>query len=82
MRLDPGHESGSKEETHPHSDQILLMLEGTIKGTLCGEPVSLQKGEFITIPAGAPHRFFNDTQLPSLTFNVYAPPAYPPDTRD
>lgn len=81
MRLEAGAESGPAEEQHPQSDQILLVLEGTLKGTLRGEPVTLQKGEFITIPAGVPHRFFNDSTTSSLTFNVYAPPAYPPDTR-
>lgn len=81
MRLAPGDESGSEAESHPGSDQILLVLEGQIEGEVGEEKISLHKGEFITIPADHPHRFYNDSDESVLTFNVYAPPAYPPQTK-
>jgi mannose-6-phosphate isomerase-like protein (cupin superfamily) len=81
MRLDPGDETGEEAESHPHSDQVILVLEGQITGEMGGEKVTLDKGEFVTIPAGLPHRFYNKSNEFALTFNVYAPPAYPPETK-
>jgi mannose-6-phosphate isomerase-like protein (cupin superfamily) len=80
MRLNPGQESGDSAESHLGSDQVLLVLEGTLQGEVAGECISLSKGEFITIPADTPHRFYNSSVTPALTFNVYAPPAYPTHT--
>lgn len=82
MRLEPGAESGPEPERHVKSDQVMLVLEGMVEGDVHDEHVTLHKGEFITIPANTPHRFYNDAESPVLTFNVYAPPAYPPDTKD
>lgn len=81
MRLEPGKETGPEPESHEASDQVLLVLEGRIEGGVNGEEVTLEKGEFIIIPAGTPHRFYNDSDVSALTFNVYAPPAYPPDAK-
>lgn len=81
MRLDPGSESGPDLDSHPNSDQVLLVIEGSIKGKIGEESIILTKGEFITIPADMPHRFYNDSDNTALTFNVYAPPAYPPNSR-
>lgn len=81
MRLDPGRETGKSAESHPHSDQALLVLEGAVKGEVEDKSVQLAQGEFIVIPAGARHRFYNESDQPALTFNVYALPAYPPETK-
>lgn len=81
MRLNPGDETGVEAESHTHSDQVLLVLEGQVKGEVGNEEVALKKGEFVTIPADRPHRFYNDSNESALTFNVYAPPAYPPETK-
>ena len=42
---------------------------------------SLKKGDVIIIPAGVKHRFTNPGRTPAVTFNVYAPPAYPAGTK-
>ena len=76
MRLDAGKGSGDFPESHPHSDQILLVLEGEVEGEISGERHVLKKGEFVLVAAGTPHRFVNNGQKAALTFNLYAPPAY------
>ncbi|MES2736697.1 MAG: cupin domain-containing protein [Verrucomicrobiota bacterium] len=81
MRLEPGRETGPGPESHARSDQVLLVLEGTLEGEIADERISMGKGDFITVPAGTPHRFYNAGERSALTFNVYAPPAYPPDAR-
>lgn len=81
MRLEPGKETGPEPESHEKSDQVLLVLEGHLRGEIDGEAVALERGEFIIIPASAPHRFWNGSDVSALTFNVYAPPAYPPDAK-
>lgn len=76
MRLDAGKASGDHPESHPRSDQILLVLEGEVEGEIAAERRVLKKGEFVLIAAGTPHRFVNKGPKTALTFNVYAPPAY------
>jgi mannose-6-phosphate isomerase-like protein (cupin superfamily) len=77
MRLDPGKATGEEAEDHPDSDQVLLVTEGQIEGEIAGEKVVVRAGEFVLIPAGTKHRFVNTGDVPALTFNVYASPAYP-----
>jgi mannose-6-phosphate isomerase-like protein (cupin superfamily) len=78
MTLKPGAASGEKAEAHEKSDQVLLVLDGELIGEVGDERPRLKKGDVIIIPAGTKHRFANATDQPAVTFNVYAPPAYPP----
>ena len=81
MTLTAGAATGSKAEAHKNSDQVLLMLEGELTGEVGEERPSLKKGDVIIIPAGVKHRFTNPGEKPAVTFNVYAPPAYPPGSK-
>lgn len=78
MTLAPGKATGRKAGVHEKSDQILLVLSGRVSGKVGQEKVSLKKGDVVLIRAGTPHRFKNDGKIPAVTFNVYAPPEYPP----
>lgn len=80
MTLEPGKATGSKAEAHETSDQVLLLLEGTLRGEVDGKEYQLKCGDVVTITAGIRHRFVNEGQTPAKTFNVYAPPAYLPGT--
>ena len=82
MTLQPGASSGDKMEAHENSEQTLLVVEGEIEGQMADENVTLKAGEFVLIPAGTPHRFTNKSDQPVVTFNVYAPPEYPADTKE
>jgi mannose-6-phosphate isomerase-like protein (cupin superfamily) len=81
MTLEPGAATGEKAEAHDKSDQVLLVLEGELIGELGDERPRLSNGDVIVIPAGTKHRFANASQKPAVTFNVYSPPAYPPQTK-
>jgi mannose-6-phosphate isomerase-like protein (cupin superfamily) len=82
MTLASGDATGEKAEAHQHSDQVLLLLEGELRGEVGDERLVLKKGDFVTIPAGVKHRFTNPGGIPAVTFNVYAPPAYPAGTKE
>ena len=81
MTLEPGAATGEKAEAHDKSDQVLLMLDGELIGEVDDERPRLSKGDVIVIPAGTKHRFANASDKPAVTFNVYSPPAYPPETK-
>ena len=81
MTLGPGDASGSTAEGHENSDQVLLVLEGELAGEVGSERPTLRKGDVLVIPAGVKHRFENVGRTPAVTFNVYSPPEYPPETK-
>lgn len=82
MNLDPGQSSGEDEESHPESDQILLVIEGQVLGQVADEQARLIAGDVVVIPAGVTHRFENTGPERARTFSVYAPPAYPSGTKE
>ncbi|MFN2540576.1 MAG: cupin domain-containing protein [Chthoniobacterales bacterium] len=81
MTLEPGEATGEKAEAHEKSDQVLLMLDGELRGEVGGDRPELRKGDVIIIPAGVKHRFVNRGDKNATTFNVYSPPAYPAGTK-
>src|SRR5881227_2404296 len=81
MTLASGDATGARAEAHEKSDQVLLMLDGELGGEVGDERPSLKKGDVIIIPAGTKNRFVNRGSKPSVTFNVYSSPAYPPRTK-
>jgi mannose-6-phosphate isomerase-like protein (cupin superfamily) len=81
MTLEPAAATGEKAEAHEKSDQVLLMLEGELIGEVGDERPRLKKGDVIVIEAGTKHRFANASDKIAVTFNVYSPPAYPPETK-
>lgn len=81
MNLGPGEASGDDPESHAGSDQVLLVLEGEVFAEVGEEKAKLRKGDVVIVPADTPHRFANQSDKTASTFSVYAPPAYPPDTK-
>jgi mannose-6-phosphate isomerase-like protein (cupin superfamily) len=81
MTLIPGGESGPRPEAHEKSDQALLLVSGRMKGIVGETDVHLEAGDVIIVPAGVPHRFYNDEEMPALSFSVYSPPEYPADEK-
>ena len=76
MTLDPGESSSEKPNTHPESDQVLIVLEGTVTAKISGECAEMKKGYAVTTLAGTPHKFTNGGSDRAVTFSVYSPPAY------
>lgn len=81
MKLAPGEASGDEPEQHDQSDQVLLVLEGEVVAEVGKETAWMVAGDVVVIPAGTRHRFHNEGKITVRTFNVYAPPAYPPGER-
>ena len=81
MTLEPGAATGEKAEAHEKSDQVMLILDGELIGDVGEERPRLTKGDVILIEAGTKHRFANASNKPARTFNVYSPPAYPPNEK-
>ena len=78
MTLAPEDSTGAKAEAHKNSEQVLLLLDGELTGEVGDDRPTLRKGDVIIIAAGVKHRFTNRGRKAAVTFNVYAPPAYPP----
>jgi len=79
MRLGPGASTSDELNVHPHSDQIVLVLEGALLAEVGDERSALRKDQCLVVPAGMPHRFSNEGQEVAFAFTVYGPPAYPTD---
>lgn len=79
MRLKPGESTGDDFNSHPHSDQTLVMLEGELIAEVGGEREVLHSGQSLIVPAGVRHRFQNDAPTTAFAFTVYAPPVYQTD---
>ena len=76
MTLHPGEASGPKENEHPDSEQVVLVLEGRLEAEIGDDRTTLEAGDSIIIPRRVSHRLTAAGDAPAVTFNVYGPPAY------
>ena len=76
MTIELGESSSQKPNTHPESDQVLIVLEGKLTAEISGKRTEMNKADAITVPAGTPHKFTNTGSERAVTFSVYSPPAY------
>ncbi|MGB8170268.1 MAG: cupin domain-containing protein [Chthoniobacteraceae bacterium] len=79
MTLQPGATTSDKMEAHPHSDQVVLILEGEVVAEVGDERTTLRREQSIIIPAAVGHRFINQGRETVFAFTVYGPPAYQTD---
>ena len=78
MSIPEGEDIG--EETHPNTDQILLVVEGQAEIIIDGEIKKLQDQGVAFVPAGAKHNVKNTGHEDLKLFTVYAPPEHPEGT--
>lgn len=76
MVLEPGEDSGPYANEHPASEQVLLVVDGSIEAEVDGRGFTMAAGDSTVVPKNAPHRFVNNSKRRAITFNVYAPKAY------
>jgi len=76
MDLSPGESSSEEMNSHPESDQTLVVLQGMLSAEIADQKILMHTGDSVTVPAGTPHRFVNICEERVTTFNVYSPPAY------
>jgi mannose-6-phosphate isomerase-like protein (cupin superfamily) len=78
MAISPGGEIG--EEVHPHTDQLLVFLDGRCEARLDGETSEVGPNELVFVHAGTRHNFLNRGDAPLKLITVYAPPEHAPHT--
>lgn len=59
---------------HPHQDEYIFVLDGSIDLLLGGRRTSASAGDLVRMPRGIPHAFFNNSGEP-VTALFWAAPA-------
>jgi mannose-6-phosphate isomerase-like protein (cupin superfamily) len=64
--------AGPPPHWHKETDETFLVLEGTVRFEVDGEPVDAHAGDYVRVPPGVVHKFSNATDEPArflgLTF--------------
>jgi mannose-6-phosphate isomerase-like protein (cupin superfamily) len=76
INLKTGEATSDQLNSHPHSDQTIILLNGQLEAEIGEEHATLCAGQSVIIPAGVKHRFLNSASEPAFAFSVYCPPAY------
>jgi mannose-6-phosphate isomerase-like protein (cupin superfamily) len=76
MLLEPGEASGPLANEHLQSEQVLVVVEGTVEAEIGNNRFTMKSGDSAIVPRDEPHRFTNRSSERAVTFNVYAPKAY------
>ena len=63
---------GDRENSH-RGDQLVYVIEGKATCRVSGKECEIKAGDFVTIPAGAPHTLRTDAE-PLFALTVFAPP--------
>lgn len=75
MTLKPGADSG-EGDIHT-GDQVIYIVEGEARVVVGGEEGIAKKGDVAVIPAGSPHRIYNNSSDKDLFFvTFYSSPQY------
>ncbi len=74
--FESGGSTGDASYTHGDSEELLLVLEGTIELELDGEAMSLSAGDSVHYRSSAPHRAANPGPEPAEVLYVISPPSY------
>jgi mannose-6-phosphate isomerase-like protein (cupin superfamily) len=59
---------------HESSDNVYMVLTGTVAAVVGGEEITLSEGELMFIPAGVPHMTKNGGDTMCRALEIYAPP--------
>jgi mannose-6-phosphate isomerase-like protein (cupin superfamily) len=76
ITLKSGEATSDDLNSHPHSDQTVVVLNGQLEAEVGEEHATLHSGQSLIIPAGVKHRLRNSGEEPAFAFSVYSPPAY------
>ncbi len=78
MAIPVGGEIG--EEVHPHTDQVLLFIDGQGEAQLNGRSSAVGANDLVFVRAGTRHNFLNRGDHPLRIITTYAPPEHAPGT--
>ena len=76
ITLKSGEATSEELNSHPHSDQTIVLLNGELEAQVGEEQATLRSGQSLIVPAGVKHRFRNSGKESAFAFSVYSPPAY------
>ena len=80
MTLPPGESSSeSSRNEHAWAEQWLYVVAGEGVARTKQKKFTLAPGILLLIERGEPHEIENTGELPLVTLNIYAPPAYDDD---
>jgi len=68
------------EETHPHTDQVLVIVQGHGEAVLDHDRSAIHEGSLVHVPAGTLHNVVNTGPEDLRLYTVYAPPEHAPGT--
>lgn len=74
MTIPPDGEIGA--ETHPDTDQVLFIVDGTAEAVLDGETTPMEAGHLVFVRAGTHHNIVNTADVPLRIATAYAPPEH------
>ncbi|MEV8099337.1 XRE family transcriptional regulator [Kitasatospora sp. NPDC085879] len=72
--FDPGASTGEESYTHGDSQEILLVLAGTVTVELDGHPYTLDAGDSLDYRTATPHRVANHSDAPAEVLWIVSPP--------
>lgn len=75
MSLPPGVDIGL--ETHDHTDQLFLVIDGKGEATVGDETQSIGEGDFLFVSAGSAHNIRAGSGEDLKLLTIYAPPIHP-----
>lgn len=58
---------------HTHEDELFYVLKGNFVFFYGDLKIAAQKGDFIQLPKGIPHRFINKDSITGITMNTITP---------
>ena len=80
MTIAPGEStSEGSDNEHAWAEQWLYVVSGEGVARANKKSVALAPGILLLIEKGEPHEIENTGELPLVTLNIYAPPAYDKD---
>jgi mannose-6-phosphate isomerase-like protein (cupin superfamily) len=74
MTIPPHGEIGA--ETHPGTDQVLLIVDGAADAVLDGQTTPMGAGHLVFVRAGTHHNIVNVGDTPLRIATAYAPPEH------
>jgi quercetin dioxygenase-like cupin family protein len=69
----PAHGPAEPEHIHPFQESRCRVLAGTLRFRISGVKQTVKSGEAVTIPAGAPHYFWNDGEVEAHAVQEFRP---------
>lgn len=74
--LDAGGSTGTEPYAHGDSEELLIVLNGTVQLELGGEVHELTSGDSIDYRSSTPHRISNHAQSTAEVIWIISPPSY------